>query len=67
MGLRGKTEGQRTRSPRGSRKRGLMAKGRMQERGTWGAPKNFGLLDGLISVWHTLRTRLREGSYRGDP
>ena len=25
-----------------------MAKGRMQERGTWGASKNFGLLDGLM-------------------
>lgn len=72
MGLRGKTEGQRTRSPRGSRKRGLMAKGRMQERGTWGAPKNFGLLDGLIlCVAHSEneaeRRLLQRGSLRvGD-
>ena len=53
MGLRGKMEGQRTRSPRGSRKRGLMAKGRMQERGTWGAPKNFGRTFIILPKRHT--------------
>lgn len=53
-------------------RRGLMAKGRMQERGTWGASKNFGLLDGLmLCVAHSEnkaeRRLLQRGSLRvGD-
>ena len=49
-----------------------MAKGRMQERGTWGASKNFGLLDGLmLCVAHSEnkaeRRLLQRGSLRvGD-
>lgn len=72
MGLRGKTRGQRTRSPGGRSGRGLMAKGRRQGRGTWGAPKNLGLLDGLmLCVAHSEnkaeRRLLQRGSLRvGD-
>lgn len=72
MGRRGEMRGQRTCSPGGRRRRGWMAKGRRQGRGTWGAPKNLGLLDGLmLRVAHAEnkaeRRLLQRGSLRvGD-